>query len=231
EDVTVGQLQDKFGDERRKGPSKLRDIAPAQPVIPPVTPPTTNPPSQPANTISTADFLNAIGHLGQQLSQQLGNTLGTQPRANPHSGTPIALTAKPRHPKSIREIMLEPEAHTMGGQMFCGRCRLVGHFRKDCKHLLRPDTPYVQSAVPNDKFFGRSICDKCGRLHEADVSCHDSRQWTPKPTTPRRADAGPTGGNASPIGKRPREEEVDKQHVPAKKFLNDLLGNGQARDQ
>ncbi|KAJ3060058.1 hypothetical protein HK102_009686, partial [Quaeritorhiza haematococci] len=201
EDVTVGQLQDKFGDERRKGPSKPRDIAPTQPVIPPVTPPTTNPPPQPANTISTADFMNAIGHLGQQLGQQLGNALGVQQtsRASPHSGSPTALAAEPRRPKPFRELMLEPEAHTIGGQMFCGRCRLVGHFRKDCKHLSRPDTPYVPSAVPNDKFFGRSICDKCGRLHEADISCHDSRQWTPKPPTPRRNDAGPTGGNASPI--------------------------------
>ncbi|KAJ3090124.1 hypothetical protein HK102_004606 [Quaeritorhiza haematococci] len=145
--------------------------------------------------------------------------------------SPTALAAEPRRPKPFRELMLEPEAHTIGGQMFCRRCCLVGHFRKDCKHLSRPDTPYVPSAVPNKKFFGKSICDKCGRLHEADISCHDSRQWTPKPTTPRCNDAGPTGGNASPIGKRPREEDIDKQHVPAKKFLNYLLGNGQASDQ
>ncbi|KAJ3076451.1 hypothetical protein HK102_005419 [Quaeritorhiza haematococci] len=102
EDVTVGQLQDKFGDERRKGPSKPRDIAPAQPVIPSVTPPTTNPPSQPANTISTANFLNTIGHLGQQLGQQLGNALVAQPlsRAPPHSGSPTALAVRSLSAKS-----------------------------------------------------------------------------------------------------------------------------------
>ncbi|KAJ3060698.1 hypothetical protein HK102_009395, partial [Quaeritorhiza haematococci] len=231
EDVTVGQLQDKFGDDRRKGPSKPRDVAPVQLTAPPTTSPTSTPPPQPANTISTTDFLSAIGHLGQQIGQQLGSALGAQqtPHANPQPGPLAPPAADPRR-RPWRDLLLEPEAHTMGGQMFCRRCRLVGHFRKDCKHLSRPDTPYVPSAVPNDKFFGRSICNSCGRLHETDISCHDSRQWTPKPTAPRRNDTGPTGGNAFPLGKRPREEEADKS-VPAKKFLNDLLGNSQARDQ
>ncbi|KAJ3062123.1 hypothetical protein HK102_008873, partial [Quaeritorhiza haematococci] len=235
ENVTVGQLQDKFSDERRRDrPSKPRDVAPTQPVAPIAMPPVNTPPPQPVDTISTSDFMNAIGHFGQQLGQQLSCTLEAQqtPRTTLQPTSPATPATEPHRSrgKSFRELMFEPEAHTLGGQMFCSRCKLVGHFRKDCSNLSAPDTPHVLSAVPNDRFFGRPICNSCGRLHEANISCHDSRQWSPKKNPPRRNDAGPTGGNASPLSKRTRDEEADK-HVPAKKFLNDLLGNGPARDQ